>query len=222
MIVNFKALGLAVAAALAISALAAAGAQAKLVFTLSSEELNVHATGESIGEKFTVDGVTTECKTSHYTGLAKNNSGTIELTPEYTGCTLAGTGLTVHVRHRECKYHFTLTERVGLHHHRAHVKIVCPPGQSIQIEGTGTSCEATVGEAGNTNLTTVDITTDTAAGDVTIKPNVVVAPGITANVTKDGFLCPFNGTGHKSGGTYTATGYITGTATGGTIAVSGE
>jgi hypothetical protein len=220
MIRNLKALGLALIAVLAMSAFVASAAQAAPVITLTGgEELSVHGTGESIGEKFTVDGVTTECKTSHYTGLAKAKTSTLELTPEYTGCTLAGTGLTVHVRHRECKYHFALTERAGLHHHRAHVKIACPAGQSIQIEGTGTSCEATVGETNNTNLTTVDITTDTAAGDVTIKPNV---SGITANVTKDGFLCPFNGTGTKTGGTYTATGYITGTATGGTIEVSGE
>jgi len=216
MIRKFKALGLAVVAVLAMSAFAASAAQAVPVATTSAgPSVSVHGTGENIGEKFTVDGVTTECKTSHYTGTATNGSDTFELTPTYTNCTLAGTELVVHVTHEGCKFHFTLTERVTTIY-RAHVKIVCNPGP-IRIHATGVSCEATVGAAENENLTTVDITND--ATDITIKPTVT---GITATVTKDGFLCPFSSVGHKTGGTYTTTGYITGTASSGTLQVSGE
>jgi hypothetical protein len=212
MIRNFKALGLAVVAVLAMSAFVASAAQAAPVVTTTGN-VGVHGTGESIGEKFTVDGVTTECKTSHYTGTSTAGSSTLTLVPTYTGCTLAGTGLTVHVTTTGCGYLFHLQNKSGTTYN-SKVDVECG-ASPIKIEGTGTSCVATVGaQAGLSNVTATN-----DASDVTIKPNV---SGITATVTSDGFLCPFNGTGVKTGGTYTATGYITGTAASGSIQISGE
>jgi hypothetical protein len=214
MIRNLKALGLAVVAVLAMSVVVASAAQAAPVVTISAgASVSVHATGENIGEKLSIDGVTTECKTSHYTGTATSGSSTLTLNPTYTGCTLAGTGLTVHVTTTGCGYLFHLQNKSGSTNN-ASVDIECG-ASPIKIEGTGTSCVATIGA--QSGLSNVSGTND--ATDVTIKSNV---SGIKATVVTDGFLCPFNGTGAKTGGTYTSTGYLTGTAASGTIQVSGE
>jgi hypothetical protein len=215
MIRKFKSLGLVLIAVLVISAFLATAAQGAPVFTTSAGTVGVHGTGEGIGEKFTIDGVATECKTSHFAGTVTNGSSTVVLNPSYTGCTLAGTGLTMHVKTNGCAFHYTLTEVAGTTY-RAHTKITCPTAAPIQVEGTGTSCEYTLGPAANENLTTVDLTKD--ATDLTIKPTI---SGITATVTKDGFLCPYSGTGVKTGGTYTSTGYITLTPSSGSVQISG-
>ena len=54
----------------------------------------------------------------------------------------------------------------------------------------------------------VDVGTQTGLGSVALTNNgnhidaQADVTGITGNVTKDGFLCPLSGTGHKTGGTY--------------------
>jgi opacity protein-like surface antigen len=223
MIRRFKAFGLAVLAIAAMAALTAAAGQAAPVITTSVAGVSVHATGESVGERFTVDGVTTECKVSHYTGTATSGSSTLSMSPTYTSCTLAGTEITVHVATNECKYDFVATEKLKstetYDHYKSHVGIKCPAGKSISIKGTGIECEATVGETNNTNLTTVDITVDLVNGQVTITPTV---EGITATVTKDPFLCPFTSTGDKTGGKYFSEKGIVLTPASGTLTLSGS
>src|SRR6187397_102313 len=97
MIRKSKAIGLALIAVFAMSALVASAAQATPVFTTSVSPVSVHATGEKIGEEFTVDGVTTVCEVSHYTGTATNGSSTLTMHPTYTGCVLKGVGINVTV-----------------------------------------------------------------------------------------------------------------------------
>jgi hypothetical protein len=45
----------------------------------------------------------------------------------------------------------------------------------------------------------VSVTNNTAAGDLSLKASIT---GIKYTVTEDGFGCPFNGTGAKTGATY--------------------
>jgi len=81
------------------------------------------------------------------------------------------------------------------------VAVACPAGKSIQINApaTGTTiCEVQV--HAQTPGGNVAITNDTAKGDVTVKANVT---GIAYTVIKDGFGCPFAGTGPKTGASYT-------------------
>jgi hypothetical protein len=210
---KFKPLGLGLIAVLAISAFLASAAQAAPVFTTSVSPVYVYATGESIGEKLSIEHVITECKTSHYTGTATTNSSTLTLTPTYTGCTLAGTGLTVHVTTTGCGYLFHLQNKSGTTYN-SKVDIECG-ANPIKIEGTGTACVATVGaQTGLSNVAYANY-----AFDVTNEPSV---GGIKATVVTDGFLCPFSGTGVKTGGTYTSEGPITLTASSGYLQVSGE
>jgi hypothetical protein len=213
MIRNFKALRLTLVAVLAMSAFVASAAQAAPVVTTSVSPVSVHGTGEGIGQRLTIDGVTTECQVSHYTGTVTNGSSTLTLNPVYTSCALLGTGLTVHLKSNGCGYLFHLLSKSGSTNNTK-VDIECG-ASPFQIEGTGTSCEVTIGaQAGLTNVTATN-----DASDITIKTNI---SGITGTVTKDGFLCPYSGTGVKTGGTYVTTGYITGTAASGTIQISGE
>ncbi len=88
-------------------------------------------------------------------------------------------------------------------------------GKPITIVSTNPRCSLDINS--QTNLTTVEFVNDTT--DVTITTNV---GGITGTVTEDGFLCPFNGVGVKTGGTYKTTKPITLTAGVGTVQVSGE
>jgi opacity protein-like surface antigen len=214
MIRKSKALGLALVAVLAMSALVASAAQAAPVTTISAagESVSVHGTGEKVGEEFTVDGVTTVCEVSHYTGTAVKNSTTITLHPTYTGCVLKGVGINVTVNTEKCNYVFHLTSKSGATYN-SKVDITCGAGESIKISSA--SCAAEV--KAQTGLTNVAVTND--ASDVTITPNVT---GIAATVTTDGFLCPFSGTGAKTGGTYKTTSGITGTAASGSLQISGE
>ena len=64
------------------------------------------------------------------------------------------------------------------------------------------SCEVQIGS--QTNLKSV--TTGNSGNNVTAKANVT---GIAYTVTKDGFLCPFGGTGAKTGATWTQNNAIT-------------
>jgi hypothetical protein len=191
----------------------AAKAHAVPVFATSVSPVEVLATGAGVGEVFTVDGVTFECKVSHYTGTAANESSTLTLHPTYTECALKGGSISVTVDTTGCNYVFHATEKVAAGSYKAHVDVGCEAGKEIKI--TAATCAATV--PGQTGLTTVDIRNN--ASDVSIQPTLA---GIKATVTVDGFLCPFNGTGAKTGGTYTSTSGITGTAASGTILVTGE
>jgi len=100
--------------------------------------------------------------------------------------------------------------------YRAHTKFLCE-SQPIRIQGTGTSCEAQISQTGNESLTTDDFTNE--PGDLSLW---FTLEGITATVTQDGFLCPFSGTGTKTGGTFTSEARGTVTAASGTLQISGE
>lgn len=197
MIRNLKALGLALVAVLAVGAMMASAAQAKstIFATTSSSPLAVHATGEEIGEVFKIDGVAVTCKVSHYTGSVTNNSNTITITPSYTTCIVGGV-VNLEITVGDCDYEFTGKNRVALDHYNATVSIKCVNSAGITIEAA--TCHMTVPPQNGLGIVTVK--SNTAGKDLTITLNV---SGIEGTVITDGFLCPFSGTGKKTGGTYT-------------------
>jgi hypothetical protein len=91
MIPKFKALGLAFAAVFAMTAVLASAAQAAPVFTSNPGTQAV--TGSQEGTHvFTTSLGVVKCTTAHFTGNASGTSATLlELTTDYTNCTLAGT-----------------------------------------------------------------------------------------------------------------------------------
>jgi hypothetical protein len=212
MIRNIKVLGLAVIAAMAVSAVAASAALAIPQFTAESYPVTIHGSNTKGTEVFETEGGNVECDASYHAVLSEPSS-TLNITPNYTNCDAFGF-LEAEVNEEGCSYVFHATEKSKnakgepeADKYKAHTDVVCPAGQSIKISVF--TCKAEV--KAQTGLTTVEITNDTAASpkkDVTVKANVLAEEtnkkgGIAYTVTQDGAFCPFNGTGNKVGGQYT-------------------
>jgi len=208
MIRKLKALGLVVVAVLAMSAIGASAAQA-ITLSSSSYPQTVEGSGTEIGEHFLTEAGKVECHLSKYTGTLSEASPTLRVTPIYETCKAFGF-LNATVNTNGCHYLFHATEHdSSTNTYTAHVDVECTDGKVIEI--TSGTCKVSVGS--QTGLTTVDITNMAVSPpDLTVRPTV---KGIAYTVTQDGFGCPFTGTGAKTGGEYTSTGYITVTAAGG-------
>jgi hypothetical protein len=222
---RFKVLGLAFIAVLAMSAIGATASQAAPQFTCSKYPCTATGTSAEGAEVFTTPGGTVTCHASYVVeGKGTNTdihaaTSVVTVTPTYSNCKAFGF-LNATVNMTGCDYEFTATEATVLNSvYDHHVAIRCPIGKSIDI--VASTCEVDVGEAGNTSLTQVK-TTNLADGRVTVTPEIgpAGAPQITMNVTKDGFLCPFAGTGHVKG-SYHGHVIIHNSEAGQTLSVSG-
>jgi hypothetical protein len=189
MIRNAKILGLAIVAALALTAVMASAASAAN-FTAASYPVKISGT-QSESHKFTVGGGTVTCTTATFAGEATAASATQTIVPSYSNCTAFGfVGATVTgFSSTGCDYTFYAGGNVDLD---------CASGD-VQIDA-GT-CTVTLQAANNQNLSKNTYTNDKpTAGKVTVDTAV---GGIHANVTS-GFGCPVAG-GTYSNGTYTGT-----------------
>ncbi len=217
MVRKFKALGVALFAVMAMSAFVASAAQA-IHIDAETYPATISGTGSEVGEAFNTEGGEVKCNVSHYTGTLTGLSSTLTVHPTYTECTAFGF-LSATVATEECNYVFHATEHdEKTATYTAHVDVTCPAGQSIKINAS--TCKAEV--KAQTGLTTVDITNMTGTApeidDLTVKPTLGKGKANGGNgkegpvaytVTQDGIGCPFSGTGAKTGGEYTTTGYIT-------------
>jgi hypothetical protein len=176
MIHKFKALGLALVAVLAMSAVVASAASAQ--FTANSYPTTVTATSALGNDVLTVDGSSTECSV-HYEGTLSEASTTLTVKPTWTNCKAFGFASAT-MNTNGCDYVF---------HSGGSLDIECPVGKTITL--VGGNCEVQFGT--QTGLKSLSLSN----GHPHINAQFNVS-GITANVTKDGFLCPLTGTGHKS------------------------
>jgi len=184
MIRKFKTLGLAMVAVLAMSAFVASAAQAQ--YTASSYPATATATSALGNDVFTTEGGTVECA-SHFEGTLTEASSSLTVTPTYTSCKAFGF-VSATVNMNGCAYIF---DRESASSSAATVE--CPAGKSIQV--IAGNCEVTIAAQSPTG----SVSTSNGAGTVNAQANVT---GIAYTVVKDGFLCPFGGTGAKTGGTY--------------------
>jgi hypothetical protein len=188
MIRNLKVLALAVGAVLALTAMMASAASAAQ-YTASEYPANATGSNTKGSEVFTTEGGKVECDSHFETKEAiAEPTATITITAHYTNCEAFGF-LSATVNMEGCHYHFTLQSNSS-----NTVDVICPAGQSIKI--TASSCKVEI--KGQTGLNSVPVST--SGSSVLAKPNV---SGIAYTVTQDGFLCPFSGTGNKTGATYT-------------------
>jgi hypothetical protein len=193
MIRKFKALGLALVAVFAMSAIVASAAQAA-AGTLTSEGKTVIVTAEQVGEhEFVLTDHETEpgkfanikCKKAVFTGTAGVTDGATSVTahPVYSECTAFGQPATITTT--GCDYLLkTGTPTAGGWH--VTTDVVCAAGSVIKIV-TGT-CEVTV--AGQTGLATSEATNSGGAGtamDLLLHTKIT---GITYTVTKGNIGCP--------------------------------
>jgi len=194
MIHKFKTLGLAMVAVLAMSAFVASAAQAQ--YTASSYPTTGTATSTLGNDIFTTEGGTVECK-SHFVGTLSEASNTLTVTPTYTSCKAFGFAhATVNMNGCAYVFHRVAPEPPATVSTNSNVTVECPEEpekKSIQI--LAGNCEVSVGAQGQ--LSTVE--THNSGNHVNAKANV---GGIAYTVLKDGFLCPFLGTGAKTGATY--------------------
>jgi hypothetical protein len=201
MIRKSKALGLALVAVFAMSAVIASAASAstfhaaKYPVTLSGSQTTTHV--------FSASGTSVSCEKATFAGSASADSSEVTIHPTYSGCTAFGfVGATVNTE--ECNYVFhsgaTTNEKEEIYAGTTDVK--CPAGQSIKV--TASTCALEI--KGQTGLSSVSFDNN-AAGTETVGANV---EKIANTVTKDGFLCPLNGTGNFTDGKYTGTTLVQG------------
>jgi hypothetical protein len=200
MIRNLKTLGVALCAVLALSAFVASAASA-VSYTAASYPTT--GTGESpVGnDTFKTEAGNVECK-SHFEGTLTAASTSLTVKAKYTECKAFGFASAT-VSMGSCHYLFTegkfleSTETKTVHDYTSVVHVICTK-ETEPITISASTCKATVGgqSPGGHGILTVT----TAKEDVAVRAAVT---GIKYTVTEDGFLCPFNGTGAKTGATYT-------------------
>jgi hypothetical protein len=133
---NIKALGLAVVAVLALSAVAASGAQAASFMsseagaTLNGTQTNTNIFEVSGGRQITCTSVT-------FSGTASGTeSAEQEVSPSYSGChssILGGEEIPATVTLNGCTFLFHATTTITASEISAHVHIICPAGHSIEV-----------------------------------------------------------------------------------------
>lgn len=194
---NLKVLGLALAAVLAMTAVAASSASAHYVFT--SEAGSTSVTGSQIGKhKFTTGGQSVECSIAKFSGTQTGTSANeLTITPTYETCTYAGK--TTHVTMNGCDYLFTGATTADGKHGIVHVK--CPVGKVIEVHITdfpsaGLTC-------------TLTIAAQTPAGGYTAN-NAAVGKDVEVNATASGIKITPHGSGNCL---FLVTGVYTGLST---------
>lgn len=194
MIRNLKALGAAVLAVLAMGALAsvaqAEGEGTEAEFTAAEYPVTFSGSNSAGTEVFSTEAGDVECASS-FSGSASEASQVVEAHPEYSECEAFGF-VDATVETNECNYRFELATETETGYD-ASVDVVCPEGQTIEIDAF--TCSAEV--PSQNDLTMVDL--DNVEGGVSVLAHV---NEIEYDVTNDGFLCPFSGTGTNNDGEY--------------------
>ena len=183
---KFKLLGLAMVALLAMSAFVASAAQAQ--FTANSYPTTGTATS-SLNDDFNTEAGSVECS-AHFQGTLNEASTTFTVTPTYYNCQAFGFS-TATVSMNGCDYVFHRQSETS-----SIVTLSCPAGKSVVI-ATG-NCELQIGSQ------LIAYTETANSGNRVL--SLFHGSLFSYTVTKDGFLCPFSGTGVKSNG-HIAQGY---------------
>lgn len=197
---KLKTLGVALIAVFALTAVMASAASA-VNYTASKYPTTGTGTSLKGNDVFTTEGGTVKCA-SHFEGTLTEAKNSMTVKATYTDCEAFGF-LSATVDMGSCDYLFTEPNASN----NAVADVQCTDSTK-PIRVVASTCEATIGAqttTGHTNITN-------SAPNVSVRATV---GGIKYTVTKDGFLCPFNGTGAKTGGTYNQESAITFASTNG-------
>jgi hypothetical protein len=204
---KLKALGLALIAAFAMSAVVASSASATPVIGQYGAASGT-VTGEGNNDVFTGGGTVT-CNHVTYEGTFVDEDSTLRVTPSWTGCTAFGLA-NAHVTETGCDYLFHMTTN-HTPNFTAQATLDCQAGGHVIITVTtfGNSvCTITFGDQdvpGDVNVTNAGGATPTM--DINVHGTL---SGIKYNVTTDhSFACPSvgsytNGEYHANGATLRA------------------
>jgi len=205
---NLKALGLALVAVLAMSALTAAGASAEAFQFKAEKTPTTTLSGKQHGaaDVFTTDTGSVSCNEAKYAGTVTGTEVTeVTVTPTYSECTAFGL-FNVPIDTNGCQYKFTVLTKVGANY-EGKVDVVCPAGQVIKV--TAPLCTVTVGAQNNVPGTITY--TNVGAGatrEITVDVNLT---GLTYEEHRPLFGICENNTVLTHDGTYVGAGLVTGT-----------
>jgi hypothetical protein len=188
-------MGFAVAALMMASAYAASTAPAA---NFTASQYPTTLTGESAkgNEVITLEGGSVECKGHFVSSSLTEATEELAVTPTYTECRAFGF-LSAGVTFKGCGFGL-----IPLGGWRIIPIVFCA---SITIHSS--TCEVTIPQQ---ERTSVDIAN--GSGDITMKMTI---SGLAYTVVKDGFGCPFAGTGSKTGGTWIQNSAVTLSSTNG-------
>jgi hypothetical protein len=195
---NLKALGLALVAALAMSAVAASAAQAangkfRAQNNVEAVAKGAQEVGEGIDNYFEATaGEKVTCTTATYQATLKEADTTLTVTPHYAGCSKGGTGVSVTLN--GCHYLFHTSGTTVDGDTPGTADVVCPSGKEIVIAGPFGICKDHI--VPQTGLTGVTFT-NVANGDVTVDVDITNQIHYTH---EDNTFCPWT-----AGGTETRT-----------------
>jgi len=197
--------------AMLLLAFASPAAQADPVFEFSNSSGDLTGIGGS-SEKITTEAGTIVCnKIEIAAPYSASSQSTLSFVTVHSECKAFGF-LSATVDSEICAYVFDPYEKVGEGNYRAKFSVDCGAGESIKV--VASTCSMEIQDvAGNQGLSYVALSN--SENKILMDPNV--SP-IVYQVTNDGFLCPFNGTGKKTDGTYTSTAAVKLTAAGGATA----
>lgn len=198
---KIKALGLALMAVFAMSAIVAQAASA-VDFESNASTTILSASGSN--HEFNVTGSEVRCATANFSGhVASSTTTKITISPVYTGCTaFAGfvsakvTGFGHYGEEDTCDY---------VMHASGEVDLECEGSAEVMIDAG--PCDAHIPE--QTGLGTVSYE-NVANGDIKATINI---NSITVSHT-DGIFCTFSGSGEGKNGTLTGTSTVSGTTNG--------
>jgi len=160
----------------------------------SAEALPATITGSDAASTFTAEGGEVSC-TATLSGSLSEASTSLALTPSYTKCKAFGF-LEGTVNTEGCK--FVLhggSETAEEETYAVSTDISCETGKSIKV--TAGTCSLEIGTQSGLSGGKMAEETVTAPEHATLGGKVAK---VVYTVTKDGFLCPLNGTGKKENG----------------------
>ncbi len=166
-------------------------------FKAAGYPTTIHGSAARGAHVINVEGGKVECAVSYHAEL-KEASTTLSLAPTFSECKALGF-LSGTVNPEGCRFLLHVSEPNAEDEYPATFDIACDAGKAIKVVTSGCRAEFKA----QSTLLLAEITNDTKATpkkDITFKPAV---GGLAYTVTEDGFLCPFNGTGAKTGGIYT-------------------
>jgi len=171
------------------------GANAASASEFEAESYPAHLEGAQVsGEPFILEteAGTLECATFTATGEQSANAESVELSPAAAECKAFGF-LGVGIHFNGCKLRPRAGGNIASHKWNATVDVVCPVNKAILV--TAATCEFDIPSQNGIGGVTLDVETSFPNPAIKFTFNST----ITVNVTKDGFGCPFSGTGHKKG-----------------------
>jgi hypothetical protein len=176
-----------IALTLAFCATATAGAAQ---FEASEYPARPHSAASQAALAFETEAGFVTCANTFESTLSEASS-TLTLHPEYFLCQAFGFSSAT-VTTTECDYLLHAGTELGGGNFTATLDVACASGKAIRV--TAGTCEIEI--KSQSGLNSVNLWSPEGSGSVTATFEAKMA----YTVTKDGFLCPFAGTGNKTGG----------------------